>query len=190
MSNLGKYQTRNPLKRALLKRFLRRARADVPDNPELSILDVGTGEGLFWDSSKRNSVVGIDMRHDALKVAAEGGVVRPVLASADRLPFSSGSFDFVVAIEILEHLPDPEPAVAEIARVSRVGGLVTVPWEPWFSLMVLAGTGQHARRMGREPEHVQAFGPRQLTAMLKPHFAVVNVGTCLPWLVARISNDR
>lgn len=190
MSNFGKYQTRNPLKRALLERFLRRARADVPDNPELSILDVGTGEGLFWDSSERDSVVGVDIRHEALKVAAERGIIRPVLASADRLPFSSGSFDFVVAIEILEHLSDPEPAIAEIARVARHGGLITVPWEPWFSLMVLAGTGQHVRRLGREPEHVQAFGPGQLTALLQPHFAVVSVGTCLPWLVAIISNGR
>lgn len=188
MSNLGKYQTRNPVKRALLERFLRRARAEVPENPELSILDVGTGEGLFWDSSEHDSVVGVDIRHDALKVAAGGEIVRPVLAYADRLPFSSGSFDFVVAVEILEHLPDPEPAVAEIARVARVGGLITVPWEPWFSLMVLAGTGQHARRMGREPEHVQAFGPGQLTALLERHFPVVSVRTCLPWLVAKVSN--
>jgi ubiquinone/menaquinone biosynthesis C-methylase UbiE len=190
VSNLGKYQTRNPLKRALLKRFLRQARANVPDNPELSILDVGTGEGLFWDSSERGCVVGVDIRQDALKVAADGGIVTPVLASADRLPFPSGSFDFVVAIEILEHLPDPESAVAEIARVARLGGVITVPWEPWFSLMVLAGTGQHARRLGREPEHVQAFGPGQLTALLESHFSVVSVGTCLPWLVARISKGR
>lgn len=186
MSNLGKYETRNPVKRALLNRFLARTRSTVPSESKLSILDIGTGEGLFWDGSARNGVVGIDIRHDALKVAAEGGVVAPVLASADDLPFPDNSFDFVMAIEILEHLLEPERAVAEMSRVSRSGGLITTPWEPWFSLMVLVGTGQHLRRMGREPEHVQAFGPNQLGALLESHFEGVKVETCLPWLIAEV----
>lgn len=188
MSNLGKYKTRNPLKRALLERFLRRAKAAVPDGGA-SILDVGTGEGLFWEALPRSSVVGVDIRLDALKVASDGGVVSPVLASADNLPFATNSFDFVMAVEILEHLPEPGPAVAEMSRVSRSGGLITVPWEPWFSLMVLVGTGQYGRRLGREPEHVQAFGPEHLEALLGLHFDRVRVDTCLPWLMAEVGSD-
>jgi len=186
LSNLGKYKSQNPLKRALLRRFLTRAHAAVPDTSDLSILDVGTGEGLFWDELP-NRVVGIDIRHHALVKAAEKGSVAPVIASAESLPFPTGGFEFVLAIEILEHLPNPDAAVAEMARVSRVGGLVTVPWEPWFSLMVLAGSGRHLRRIGRELEHFQAFGPGELEGLLQPHFESVHVSTCLPWLIARVS---
>lgn len=186
MSNLGKYETSNPIKRALLNRFLGRARAAVPSSSEVSVLDVGTGEGLFWEGYGRN-VVGVDIRLDALVLAGDKGVVSPVLASAEGLPFPSDSFDFVMAVEILEHLPDPSQAVAELARVTRSSGLVTVPWEPWFSLMVMMGTGQHMRRMGREPEHVQAFGPKQLSKLLSEHFSEVKVATTLPWLVATVS---
>ena len=103
------------------------------------------------------------------------------------MPFPADSFEFALAIEILEHLPDPDAAVAEMARVTRGGGLITVPWEPWFSLMVMVGSGKYFRRLGREPEHIQAFGPNQLRGLLREHFQVVEVSTCLPWLIARVA---
>jgi SAM-dependent methyltransferase len=53
-----------------------------------------------------------------------------VVAMADQLPFDSGTFDTVLATEVLEHVTDAERAAAEIARVLRVDGhaLVTVPY--------------------------------------------------------------
>ena len=46
-----------------------------------------------------------------------------------RLPFADGAFDRVIASEVLEHIPDDEAAMAELARVLRPGGTmaVTVP---------------------------------------------------------------
>jgi SAM-dependent methyltransferase len=43
--------------------------------------------------------------------------------SSDSLPFASGTFDLVYSIAALEHVPDPEGTVAEIARVLKPGGL-------------------------------------------------------------------
>jgi ubiquinone/menaquinone biosynthesis C-methylase UbiE len=37
---------------------------------------------------------------------------------AERLPFADGEFDVATAIEVLEHVPDPEHTVAEMARVA------------------------------------------------------------------------
>jgi SAM-dependent methyltransferase len=53
-----------------------------------------------------------------------------VVAMADELPFAAGTFDTVLATEVLEHVTDAEQAAAEIARVLRAGGhaLVTVPY--------------------------------------------------------------
>ena len=52
-----------------------------------------------------------------------------VQGDALRLPFADGSFDRVVASEVLEHIPDDRSAIAELARVLRPGGVmaVTVP---------------------------------------------------------------
>lgn len=185
LSNLGKYESANPLKKALLKRFLEKTR-DVMGSDPGRVLDVGTGEGLFWADGHEFDVIGVDLRQEAL-VAARSRRIHVANASAFALPFANDSFDFVVAIEILEHLDDPAAAIGELARVARGRGLITVPWEPWFSLMVLIGTGQHVRRMGREPEHVQAFGPNDLRDLLGDHFAMVDVRTTLPWIVAEVS---
>ncbi|HXQ60325.1 MAG TPA: class I SAM-dependent methyltransferase, partial [Acidimicrobiales bacterium] len=56
----------------------------------------------------------------------EAGVVQ---GNALRLPFSDGSFDRVIAAEVLEHIPDDNAAMAELSRVLRPGGTmaVTVP---------------------------------------------------------------
>ncbi len=65
---------------------------------------------------------------DAGEVRAddEAGVVQ---GDALHLPFADGSFDRVIAAEVLEHIPDDTDAMAELARVLRPGGTmaVTVP---------------------------------------------------------------
>ncbi len=52
-----------------------------------------------------------------------------VQGDALALPFAEGSFDRVIASEVLEHIPDDRSAMAELARVLRPGGTmaVTVP---------------------------------------------------------------
>ena len=49
-----------------------------------------------------------------------------VLGSAEALPFDSNSMDVVVCLKVLEHMPDPFSAVAEIARVLRPGGKAAI----------------------------------------------------------------
>ena len=41
---------------------------------------------------------------------------------AENLPFADGEFDVATAIEVLEHVPDPEHTVAEMARVRASAG--------------------------------------------------------------------
>lgn len=187
MSNKGKYESRNPLKQAMLHRFLRRVRSIVDASDADVILDVGTGEGLFWrDTSRLPTVIGVDVRQEAL-VEAGGTGVLPIRASAFGLPFGDSSFDLVLAMEILEHLPNPEDAAKELRRVARERVVVTVPWEPWFSLAVLFGGGQHWRRLGREPEHINAFGPREIESLLGAVFPSVEVTFCAPWMIIEAS---
>jgi SAM-dependent methyltransferase len=50
-----------------------------------------------------------------------------LVADITRLPFSDGSFDYVVSSEVLEHVTDDIAALRELLRVSRRGAIVTVP---------------------------------------------------------------
>lgn len=69
--------------------------------------------------------VGIDLVRSALAHARRHGVA-PVRADAVRLPLGDATADVVAAGEILEHVTDPDPVVAEVARVLRPGGAVVL----------------------------------------------------------------
>jgi SAM-dependent methyltransferase len=109
------------------------------------ILDLGCGFGRhsYQAARLRDEVVAFDASAEevrnvqdtfgAMAVAGEldpeAARVGAVQGDALRLPFADGSFDRVIASEVLEHIPADESAMAELARVLRSGGsmAVTVP---------------------------------------------------------------
>ena len=60
-----------------------------------------------------------------------GASAQALRGSAYALPFADGSFDGIVAAEVLEHLPQDERAMSELFRVLRPGGLIAVTVPRW-----------------------------------------------------------
>jgi SAM-dependent methyltransferase len=87
-----------------------------------TLVDVGCGTGIVTQYVVRDllSVIGIDPSPGMAGKARER--ISVVNGSAERLPFADGSIDAVSLIWILHLIPDPRPALAEIARVLRPGG--------------------------------------------------------------------
>lgn len=97
------------------------------------LLDLGCGVGAVLKELPRRERVGIDLAHPSpLSARRRLPGVRLVQGDIARLPFRDGSFDAVVILEVLEHLPDDVPAFREAARVLRDGGefIVHVPGRP------------------------------------------------------------
>jgi len=105
------------------------------------LLDLGCGQGRHaFEALRRGAeVVAVDLNESDLadvetmvEAMAEAGEIKrpdgPVTLKADALdlPFPDGHFDRVIASEILEHVPEDGRAIAEIVRVTRPGGLVSV----------------------------------------------------------------
>jgi len=93
------------------------------------VLDVGTGKGRFAIPFARQGaeVVAMDISGEMLLEArrrARQSGVQPhlVLGDAENLPFARNAFDVVSCMEALMHVPHPQRAVAEVARVTRPGG--------------------------------------------------------------------
>jgi 2-polyprenyl-6-hydroxyphenyl methylase/3-demethylubiquinone-9 3-methyltransferase len=93
------------------------------------VLDVGTGKGRFAVpfAVSQGRVVAVDiaaqMLAEARARARRAGVtVQLVQSDAERLPFRSASFDVVSCMEMLMHVPRPQRAITEVARVMHPAG--------------------------------------------------------------------
>lgn len=93
--------------------------------PGERLLDIGCGPGLLLDAATRRGLraTGIDLAHVGLLMARRRVAdAELALASAECLPFASGSFDAATCIGVLERVFDRPRALAEFARVLRPGG--------------------------------------------------------------------
>ena len=95
--------------------------------PGERVLDVGSGDGsLLALLTQRYGVhgVGIDISPAVVERSLQAGFWDHELyqGDAEDLPFLGGTFDGVVSLDVLEHLPHPERTIAEAARVLRPGG--------------------------------------------------------------------
>jgi SAM-dependent methyltransferase len=95
------------------------------------VLDLGCGTGFTLSLLPPTARgVGVDYSHAALRFArTRASRAELVRGSAYALPFADGSFDAVLALDVLEHLDDDVGAARELRRVLAPGGaaIVTVP---------------------------------------------------------------
>ena len=98
-------------------------------------LDVGCGTGaVLAELQKQGEAFGVDLSGTALEFAAERGLVNLVKADAQALPFVGETFQSVVSLDTLEHVPDDQAAAREIARILKPGGVavINVPAFRWL----------------------------------------------------------
>lgn len=137
--------------------------------PGAIVLDVGCGPAsitgsLVCASGPGGLVLGVDISEAMLTraVRAESGAqVGFLRADAQRLPFRDQTFDAAVSIAVLQLIPDPTAALAEMARVLRPGGRLAV---------MVPTTGLAARFRRRLPNvGAHLFGEDELADILEDH---------------------
>ena len=182
-----KYGSTNPVVRRLMAGFEATLEELFERAAPSSVLDVGCGEGVLtcrWaDRLGDGRVVGIDL--DDPKLRAEWDTrQRPNLEyramAAERMPFADDEFDLAAAIEVLEHVPDPEHTLAEMARVASRHLLVSVPREPLWRALNMA-RGAYLRDLGNTPGHLNHWSKRAFVSLLEQHGEVVEARSPFPW---------
>jgi SAM-dependent methyltransferase len=93
------------------------------------------------------------------------GSDRPVYVTGDltQLPFANDSFDCITCGWVIEHLPDPRPALAEFHRVVKPGGtlVLTTP-----NRLRLANVADHSERP-YSPDHLSELSYDEVRALLQ-----------------------
>jgi SAM-dependent methyltransferase len=123
-----------------------------------SVLEIGSGPGFLSAHARQGPVTRRWLAADV--VAAPWN---DLAADAGRLPFRSGAFDAIAAVDVLHHLPEPAHFFAEARRVLRPGGRIAVvePWVTPLSFPVYRWLHQEGCRLGLDPW--QPFGTRAAT---------------------------
>ena len=99
--------------------------------------------------------------------------------------WAQGTEGRVVGIEVLEHVPDPEHTVAEMARVASSHLLVSVPREPlWRALNVARGA--YLRDLGNTPGHVNHWSKVGFCSLLQNYGRVHEVRKPFPWTMVLV----
>jgi SAM-dependent methyltransferase len=183
-----KEATKNPVERFLVDGFARAMQAALPSSAT-RILEVGCGEGrqlvAIGTRYPGAQLVGLDLPDPELEHAwADVPAARMVQGSALALPFADRSFDLVMAVEVIEHLPDPEQALREIARVASDAVVISVPWEPAWRIGNVV-RGRYVTALGNTPGHIQHFTRRGLLRFVGRHLDVDATLRPFPWTMIR-----
>jgi len=187
-----KYGSNNPVVRRLMAGFERTLAELFRQAGPRSLLDVGCGEGVLtqqWAQRLAGRVVGIDLEDPVIQAEWEKRRAPNLeyrVMKAENLPFADDEFDMACAIEVLEHVPDPEHTVAEMARVASAHLLVSVPREPLWRGLNMA-RGAYLRDLGNTPGHVNHWSKRSFTDLLSRHGEVVEARSPFPWTMLLVN---
>ncbi len=148
--------------------------------PGTRFIDVGAGAGRHsYEALRRGADViafdldevelkGVDEMFGALHAAgevAEGGTASVQPGTILDMPYEDGSFDVVLASEILEHVPEDDRAISELVRITKPGGVLAVTVPRWLPERVCWALSDeyHANEGG----HIRIYKADELRAKVR-----------------------
>jgi 2-polyprenyl-3-methyl-5-hydroxy-6-metoxy-1,4-benzoquinol methylase len=186
-NTFDKYGSQNPVVRRLMAGFHESLDELWAKAAPESALDVGCGEGVLtaeWaERLGEGRIVGIDLDDPKLRAEWEKRSRANLefrAEEATRLSFEDDEFDLAAAIEVLEHVPDPDAALIELTRVGRGSFVLSVPDEPIWRVANLA-RGKYVRDLGNTPGHIQHWSQRAFRRQVGAHLEVESCASPFPW---------
>ncbi len=146
--------------------------------PSSAVLDIGCGAGFLTNelAKKGHQVSGIDLSEESLRVAMRYDATRSVdyqLATAYSLPHPDESFDVVCAMDVLEHVENPNQLIREASRVLKPKGLFffhTFNRNPLSYLLVIKGVDWCVPNAPKNMHVYHLFiKPKELEEMCESH---------------------
>jgi ubiquinone/menaquinone biosynthesis C-methylase UbiE len=188
-NSYDKYSTEHRAEQRLMSGFMRAfdSMLDVvvqQHEPPSTIIEVGAGEGRIARHLATQfptaTVICVDLYDHDLIDQWRTNSLTGLAADAARLPFPDRAADLVVSLEVLEHVPAPSEALAELARICRGSVVISVPREPIWRVGNML-RGRYLRDLGNTPGHVNHWSSRAFHRLAEPHLSDIEVAHPLPW---------
>jgi SAM-dependent methyltransferase len=150
--------------RESLLSFLQKLEHEVPEKG--SLLDVGAATGSFLEVAKERGwkVSGHEISEDAAERARKKGITMTT-GELSTAGYSANSFSAITSLDVIEHVPNPERALREMADLLRPDGVIllnTPDSGSWYARLM--GIRWHAYN---PPEHLTIFDRRSLSLLVE-----------------------
>jgi len=135
-----------------------------------TLVDIGCGEGITLEKMHRlfhdRKVLGVDILSENIDICRRHGC-RVEQGDVYDLPLLSESVDFVLLMEVIEHLEHPETAAQEIHRVLVPGGrlVIVFPNDRFFKIARILTLRFH--EAAHDPGHIRQWAPHEMREFLK-----------------------
>lgn len=193
----GKYVEGGRVGGWLVDRFYDCVRGLLQDHasPDAEIVEIGSGAGystqrihsfLPSGTSLIGSEIGESLAHRASRLNPEIDFLRQSVYS---LAMPDRSADVLIMLEVLEHLDDPDAALAELHRVARHLVILSTPREPLWRILNMA-RGRYLTDFGNTPGHIQHWSSRGLRRKVSQWFDVIARRQPIPWTILALQPRR
>jgi SAM-dependent methyltransferase len=149
------------------------------------VLDVGCGEGALLSAAARLGLEphGCDLAAPAVELARQlVGTKEIHVGTISDVPYEPATFDCVLALEVLEHLPNPVPFLESTARLMKHDGtlLLTTPNRYRLFAILKRFLGMPHSGTDYPPHHYTRWSAGSLRGLLERYFCETRVGS-LPY---------
>jgi len=181
----GKYLTSNFLIKGLIRSFYRSVTSMCSEINAEDVLEVGCGAGfsteylarIFQDTHFQASEFLSNLAKEAKERNPDVHIEQESLYKLKR---KDNSFDLVIALEVFEHLEEPEKALQEMKRVTSKYCLLSVPNEPLWRILNMCRLA-YLKDFGNTPGHINHWSTSAFAKFIGKEFEVKKVHTSLPW---------
>lgn len=182
-----KYGTHNPIARRMMQGFLSSFDELVDRVDPRSAFEVGCGEGHLSLRLLERGIAasGVDLEESVVDEANQRAIdhgYEPLFGARSLydLRREDVEADLVVCCEVLEHVPDPQRALARLHDLANPWALLSVPKEPIWRMLNIA-RGKYLSAWGNTPGHIQHWSRGAFLRLVESAFSIEEVRSPFPW---------
>jgi 2-polyprenyl-3-methyl-5-hydroxy-6-metoxy-1,4-benzoquinol methylase len=132
-----------------------------------TLLDFGCGACFFLQQAQEAGwdAHGVDLGPWVEVAARQRGVKNVTVGRLEDSPLAERQFDVVTAMEVMEHMPQPQPILRMLRERLKPGGILFLTVPNYKCLSIVLGRDDFWRN--RPPQHLNYFTPKTLSRVLK-----------------------